>query len=785
MLHPNRTGQIGRCAGIGLRLGFRVRQSRWLNQQPLRLLGWLWLVLAAASWMPTGISAEPPGGKPSVSETTVQLNFPAEIEIQGLVDYVSERAGVKILYDEQIAQKKLSIKAPGEIPVSSLLDLLESALKMKGLVLVDAEVAGWKRIVTNQKLAEIAQATESAAAVRGLAGTTAVTQVFTLKHFDAQQFDQIIKPFLTQPGANSIVLREQNLLIVTDYAANVVRVGELVTLIDQPKPDVRMEFYTVRNVNASDLAQKLTTLLSAKAKAQGLAAETSTGVEVVHDERTQQVMLVGQRTQVDSVLELARNLDAPTDVTTMTYEIAHASAERIDRLAQAYVETLSLEQPYRSMVTDNLLIATTTARVHQYISQLRTRWDSPEAKGPSPVRFYRLKNVTVTELLETLRGIEGRQGSAPDVRPARSVNLSEGLNVPGPNRSPLPQQPLQPLPAPPAVREPAAGPVAVALPEGPGAELTGGLLRSRAHLTADVHSNTLIVVAEPDVQLAYAELIDALDRRRPQVLIEAKVVVIDTTDDFTLGVEVSGGDRGGLKRLFAFSSFGLSKVDPISGALALVPGVGFNGTLVNPDVADAIVRALATHRRARVLSAPRLVVNDNAEGALTSVAEVPFTSVNASQTVATTSFAGFAEAGTTITVIPTIGEGDHLQLEYTITLNSFTGAGGDGIPPPRQTDEIKSKLTVPDGHTVIVGGLNQVNRTSQVDSLPFLEKIPIVKHLTSLQTRHDRHSSLFVFLRPVILRDDKFRDLKFISGQDAQCAGLPGRFPYSGPLAIK
>ena len=281
-----------------------------------------------------------------------------------------------------------------------------------------------------------------------------------------------------------------------------------------------------------------------------------------------------------------------------------------------------------------------------------------------------------------------------------------------------------------------------------------GLMGS-AEVTVDVHTNTIIVVAPPEVQRIYARLIETLDERRPQVLIEAQVVIIDTSHDYTLGVEISGGDRQGARRLFSFSSYGLSTVDPVSGALSIIPGIGFNGTLVDPNTADAVVRALATHRRARVLSAPRILVNDNAEGQLTSVLEVPFTSVNASQTVATTSFAGFAEAGSTITVTPTISDDNYLQLDYIVTLNSFTGTGSDGVPPPRQTNEVRSRVTVPDGYTVIVGGLTSKNESHEIDTIPWLELIPIVRDLSSLQTDNWQQTSLFVFLKPVILREDK------------------------------
>jgi type II secretory pathway component GspD/PulD (secretin) len=176
------------------------------------------------------------------------------------------------------------------------------------------------------------------------------------------------------------------------------------------------------------------------------------------------------------------------------------------------------------------------------------------------------------------------------------------------------------------------------------------------------------------------------------------------------------------------------------------------------------------------------LVDDNAEGMLESVNEIPYTSVNASQTVATTSFAGFAKAGTSITVTPTISQGKHVNLDYVVTLNSFTGTGSTGIPPPRQTNEIASRVTVPDGYTIIVGGLTQKNLSNSINGIPYLEKIPILRELSSLSSSSLRDNSLFVFLRPVILEEDKFRDLRQLSRHSANAAGDGHNFPASSPI---
>jgi len=723
-------------------------------------------------------------------EALVKLNFPREVEIKALIDYVSDRLGIKVLYDEQLANKKINIKAPGDIPASSLVGVLESALKMKGLALVDADAPGWKRIVSTDTLPNVAPTGTAEEAIEKYGRGTPLTQAFVLKHVDPKQVDDLIKPFLTQPGANSVTLKESRTLIITDYASNLLKIAKWIEYIDRARPDVLLEFVTVRHTEATALATQVSTLLAAKLRAEG-ATEPEAGAEVTADARTNQILLIGPREQIDQAAQLIRSLDVPLDTLTKTYAFQNVEAERINRLIQELLDPVVSTRLYRSAIDrdGNLLIVTTTEEIHAKIRQLQTSMDVAEGGTQSPVRFYKVKNLPAMSLLETIRMIEGQwqtdqrtPSGQRQLRTHRRIRGIRGISVPGPNLPP--RGPGEELPIPPAQRDEDDGSTAT---EAGGTALSDAALDlgryiGRASITADPNTNTLVVVAEPGVQRIYAELIERLDRRRPQVLVETKVVIIDTSDDFSVGVEVSSGDRSGAKRLLAFTSYGLSTVEAVTGGLALLPGLGFNGTLVDPDAADVVLRALTHHRRARVVSAPRVLVNDNATGQLSSVAEIPFTSVNASQTVATTSFAGFAEAGTTITVTPRISEDDHLQLDYTITLNSFTGGGSQGVPPPRQTDEVSSQVTVPDGHTIIVGGLNRRTGSDDYTGFPFFDRIPLLKYVGGSETQAKTSSSMFVFIKPIILRDDRFKDLKFLSRRDVSDAGLPSRYPCSEPI---
>lgn len=751
-----------------------------------------------------GQQLQAPGDQDEASEM-MQLTLPDAVTLNVLADLVSERLGVQIIYDEELRQETISIKAPNQMPEDSLLPLLESILKIKGFALIEADVEGWKRIVRSEKLTEIARPAPDAPLTQ-IRPTDAITQAFALKHTSPQRLDELIQPFLTEPGADTILLDEQNTLIVTDYAGNLKRIAKLVETIDVPGPAPMLEFFEVKHVEAGALETQISQVLAARAPA-GRASESAVTLQITPDARTNQLLITGTQEQVDEAKALAESLDVSLDLESQVYSFQFVNAARVDQLMKDLLDPLTVERLYRSSVdeNDNLLIVSAPRNIHERIQGLQERIDVEAQRAGSAVKFYRLKYADAPEVLQTILSIQqtrrptvasGSRGVSPLGRGRFNSDQygapqgNQGRFVPGPN---VPAMPGEANPQPPPAFVPPAddsngdlpGDADSAQDRSRAAEARGALLSASAQVTADPSTNSLIVVADRAAQQRFADLIEFLDRRRPQVMIEAKVVILDTTNSFSLGIELSGGDRTGADRLFNFTSFGLSTVDPTNGALSLIPGLGYNFSLVEPDVADAVLRALTTHSRARVMSAPRVLVNDNATGTLASVNEVPFTSVNASTTVATTSFAGFAEAGTTIQATPRISNDDELQLDFVITLNSFTGTSSEGVPPPRQTNELSSTVTIPDGYTVIVGGLNQKNEAFDQDAIPFIEKVPLLRALTSSTSTSNSQNTLFVFLRPVILRDDKFEDLKYLSDRDLRPSGLRKNFPDSVPMLVK
>lgn len=242
-----------------------------------------------------GLCQVPEATAPQDDEPTVQLAVGDDVELKVLVDLVSEELGIRILYDEQIVNKKITIRSPGEIPVASLLGLLQSALKMKQLVLVDSDTPGWKRIEQTTRLPEVAPLTDVKEAIEQFGPATPVTQVFLLENADPTQVDLSIKPFLTQAGANSLALKEFSTLIVTDFATNIQKIAKLIELIDQPRPEIMIEFIPVKHVDVQSLSEQVSQIFLAGqgAAARGVPGASVAGQNISPDVRTNQLVVTG------------------------------------------------------------------------------------------------------------------------------------------------------------------------------------------------------------------------------------------------------------------------------------------------------------------------------------------------------------------------------------------------------------------------------------------------------------------------------------------------------------
>jgi len=803
----------------------------------------------------------------------IRMTLQGDVKLDALVGFVSQRMGIKFEYSDQIASKTVTIRTPQDIPVASLPLLLGSVLRTQKLAIVDSDTAGWKRIVEVKDMTRFATPGNAPQVLDRDGPASIVTQVFLLKNLGADALSKVLEPFLSGAEAKVTPIPEANALLVTDYAASVKTMADLLELIDRPAGEGAYQIYTAKFQAVQVLTEQakgiLGTASTPTGDSPGGVKNMPSSVRLFTEAIGKRIIIAGNAEMVKRAVELLKRLDVSLGMTTQVYRIRNTNAERIDKLIRGFVEPPNDEASYQTTVDEqgNLLIVRASEEVHQQVAKLIADLDTAVDTTDSPIQFYKLKNASALDVLYSLLALQEAYGAGgfnggvpgqfyspfggggfpgsgfgiPGVQPygMQGAGNQNGLEV-----MQLPLSPMSGARAPLVPQRPnaLARPTPAAGPPGPGGDSGmngvdaagsmgsqqsagsrgggglggggiggggfggggfggggfggGGLggggggggvasLPGGARVSADVSTNSLIVYAPSSVQQLYAKLIESLDQRRPQVLIEAQIIAVDTSDDYTLGVEVSAGDRVGAKRLFKFSSFGLSEVNRDTGALRVIPGLGFNGTLIDPEVADVVVRALANHNRARVLAVPKILVNDNSTGTLESVTSVPFSSINASQTVSTTSLGGNQQAGTIITVTPHINEDNHLQLDFDVEFSTFSGTASAGLPPSRQIDRVGSTVTIPDGKTVVVGGLKRISDNYSFSGLPWAEKIPILRTLTSRTNTSQSTTSFFLFIRPVVLRDSRFADLRYLSDKEVHKASLPGEFPTSQPELIR
>lgn len=246
----------------------------------------------------------------------------------------------------------------------------------------------------------------------------------------------------------------------------------------------------------------------------------------------------------------------------------------------------------------------------------------------------------------------------------------------------------------------------------------------------------------------------------------------------------AGGQGGVINTNFGLGTFAAG--GSVTGAKNVPALGGLTAALIRSDYIPIIINALQTEADGRILSSPQLLVDDNEEAEIVSVDQEPTTTVNRGNNQNDIITAGdYVEAGTKLKVKPQISSGGYLRLKYETELSSFTGTGSNGIPPPRQQNNIRSdSVTVPSDFTVVVGGFTLDNRRKTVVKVPLLGDIPLVGLLFQDRNTTDRKTSLYIFLTPRVLRDPNFTDLKLLTQGPHTRSQLPADVPTLAPIVI-
>lgn len=306
---------------------------------------------------------------------------------------------------------------------------------------------------------------------------------------------------------------------------------------------------------------------------------------------------------------------------------------------------------------------------------------------------------------------------------------------------------------------------------------------SGATVEADEDTNALLITANGDELQALLAVIDRLDVRRAQVLVEAIIVELSLTNDEALGVEwlftnsdsgVVGGSTSGSSTLGRNSGLAtgilgedLSDTERAQGLLGSILGtqgqiLGVGGT-TDGDAFLAVLNALNDSSKANILSTPSIMTMDNNEAKLSIGQNVPFSTGSFSSTGNTgggisSPFTTIQreDVGISLTVTPQINEGDKIILKIEQEVSSINGNPSvDAQDIITNQRKFETQLIAADGEVVVLGGLIEDNVQDSVRKVPLLGDIPILGNLFKVQGTNRSRSNLMVFLRAKVVRDDQ------------------------------
>jgi general secretion pathway protein D len=275
--------------------------------------------------------------------------------------------------------------------------------------------------------------------------------------------------------------------------------------------------------------------------------------------------------------------------------------------------------------------------------------------------------------------------------------------------------------------------------------------------------NAVVARGTPSAIAALEPLIAELDVRRPQVVIEAAIAEITGEEAEALAVQL--GTSGAVLDSVEGAGTSFGTAGPSLGAILTALGVpagsilgqGFTGNVAIGNEFSILVQALGTSSKSNLLSTPQITTLDNKVGEFVVAQEVPFVTgsiLTDSSDVRPYTSIERKDVGITLKVLPRINAGDTIRLEVVQEASSIAATqlsqATDLITNRRA---ITTTVLADNGQTIVLGGLTSDDYGQVKSQVPILGDIPIVGELFKSRRETRQKRTLFIFLKPTILRD--------------------------------
>ena len=257
------------------------------------------------------------------------------------------------------------------------------------------------------------------------------------------------------------------------------------------------------------------------------------------------------------------------------------------------------------------------------------------------------------------------------------------------------------------------------------------LLGDEDQPSVDERSNSLVFTVSDSSLAIVTQIINDLDKETRQVAIEVKMVTVDSNSSTELGINWSAVQNG-------------SSVTQESVGLDSKLLIGEYVGSVGKTTIDAVLATLVDENGAEVVSRPHVTTMDNEPAIITSGQQIPMTTYDEARNTVIELF----PASTELEVTPHILSDDRILLDVHAARRS---ADGVGVGLKINEEEAQVQMITSNGETAVIGGLRQIQDSSQNTGIPILQDIPLIGQLFKYSSKTKNKTDLIIFITPRIV----------------------------------
>ncbi len=577
-----------------------------------------------------------------------------EADIRNFIEQISDITGYSFVVDMRV-KGKVTVVSHADMTADEIFSMFQSVLRVHGYASIKS--GSIYKIVPTQG----AKQDNLPLAGGGDRSERMITRVIQVENTNAVELVPILRPMVPQYGHLAAVT-SANALIISDHASNINRIMNIVKRIDSAESE-EIEVVQLTHAWVTDVVKLLETLTPVETggKKRGKSSGAAR-VRVVAEERTNRLILRGEKSARMRVKGLIKELDQPV-----------------------------------------------------------------EARGSTQVIY--LRHADAVKLAEILRGIV--TGKAVSLNKSTKSSSTRGRTTSSRSTA------------------------------------SAGSSSNGITIQPDETLNALVIKADPTDMVEIRSIIDQLDVRRAQVLIEAAIIEITGTVGKGFGVQWGAVDDQNLIGGVNFGNVGNSlnsiiaaATDSASGAATgLASGITLGGGKVDSEgkVEFAmILQAISSATNTNLLSTPSIMTLDNEEASIVVGENVPFVTGSQLSSSGDNPFQTIErkDVGLTLKITPQVSAGStiRLQVEQETSNVTATAESINATDVVTAKREIKTTVLANDGQVIVLGGLMKEDIETSESKVPILGDIPLLGVLfRSTQKKHVKRN-LVVLLHPTIIR---------------------------------